>query len=330
VTGVSSGVRRLGRAAAVAACTGLAAACTSAAGPGTDEKTIRLSFSGSRNFGDLPSFVAHARLRAEGYTILETFYSGADLAIDALARGDADIGVGSITGAWAAAARGADVRSVMEHVANPHRLVAVPAIAECAGLDGRRLALNGEAAVSTDLLRVYLAQACPDARPAVLHIQSVENRAAALLAGTIDAATIELGVLGWLEEQAPGRFRVVENFAARWPSIKTTGVQVNARFAAARPEVVLAYIRARLAANRDMSANPDLVVAEATRVLGPSARWPRVARAYLDAGAWAADGGLTITDVERTLAFFENDTLRRARPHDVSDLSFLEAALASK
>jgi NitT/TauT family transport system substrate-binding protein len=304
-------------------------ACAWPADDETRHRTIRVAFAGTPDFGDLPGVLAHERLRAEGYAVEETYYNGTDIAIDALARGAADFGGGSITGAWTAAVQGRPLRTVMEQVANPHRLVVVRSVEACRALGQRRLAVNGEAAVGTDLIRIYLAEECPGVKPAVLYINGSDSRAAALLAGTIDAAAIDLGILHWLEEQAPGRFKVLVDFAHRWPSIKTTGVQVNTDFAAAHRDVVVDYLRARLSAVRDLTSSPDLLAAQAARVFGPAERWPRVARTYIEEHSWAADGGLTETDVERTLAFFANDTLRRASPRDVSDLSFLREALSS-
>ena len=91
----------------------------------------------------------------------------------------------------------------------------------------------------------------------------------------------------------------------------------------------MTYLRARLTANRDLMTNPDLLVAEAVRVFGPSDRWPTVARAYIEAGAWAADGGLSEPDVERTLAFLAGQLKKELSPGDVADLRFLEEARAS-
>jgi hypothetical protein len=55
-----------------------------------------------------------------------------------------------------------------------------------------------------------------------------------------------------------------------------------------------------------------------------------VARAYIDAGAWAADGGLTEADVVRTLNFFASPSTARLSSRDVADLRFLDEALTSR
>jgi ABC-type nitrate/sulfonate/bicarbonate transport system substrate-binding protein len=210
-----------------------------------------------------------------------------------------------------------------------HRLAVVREIERCADLDGRRVALQGENAAGTVLLRAYLAEACPDVRVDAIFVQGSANRAAAFLAGGIDGAALEVDAWDWLEEQAPGRFRLLADFAARWPSVKTMGVQINRDFAAAHPDLVVAYLRARLTAHRALLSDVEGLADEAARVLGPSDRWTRVALAFVAAGAWAPDGGLREEDVVRTLAFSPNETLRRMSPDDVVDLRFLREALAA-
>jgi ABC-type nitrate/sulfonate/bicarbonate transport system substrate-binding protein len=273
--------------------------------------------------------MAHEQLRAGGQVIEEITYGDSDLAVEALARGDADFGNGALSVAWTAAARGAPVRTVMEYTANLHRLVAVRGIRACGDLDGRRVALQGQNAAGTVLLRAYLAEECPGVQVDAIFVQGSGNRAAAFLAGGIDAAALELDAWDWLDERAPGRFHVLADFAARWPSVKTMGVQTNADFAARRPDLVTAYIGARLAAHREALGDVDRLAREAGRVLGPSDRWVPVARTFVGARAWAPDGGLREEDVAGTLAFFSNDTLRQASPDQVADLSFLRTALAA-
>jgi ABC-type nitrate/sulfonate/bicarbonate transport system substrate-binding protein len=284
---------------------------------------------GTASFGDLPMKLAHARLNAQGYQVEETPYVASDLIVQAVAGGSADFGNGAITAAWTAVARGARIRTVMEHVANPHRFVVAQGVSACAELEGRRLALHGEGGVVNTLVRAFLAEECPDVTLSPVYMEDSSSRAAALLTGQLDAAPIDLNLLHWLEEQAPGRFHVMSDFAARWPSIKTIGVQVNSDFAATNREVVIEYIRARLTANRDLASDAGLLAAEAERHLGPSPRWARVARAYVEVHAWAPDGGLTQADVVRTLAFFSTGALTGLSAESVADLTFLEEALGS-
>jgi ABC-type nitrate/sulfonate/bicarbonate transport system substrate-binding protein len=296
----------------------------------TARPLIRVAYSGQPDIDDVPSLLAHTALEAEGYAVEETFFALSELGVEAVVRGNVEFAVGSVRSFWAAAGRGARVRTVMEHVANVHRLVVDSRITTCAGLDGGRVAIQSEAAAGTVLARAYFAEECPDVRPQTLSVPHSENRAAALLSGNLDAAVLELSLFLWLDQQAPGRFRVLEDFAARWPLIKVTGVHVNTDFAAAHPEAVRDYVRARVLANRAVLADSSLLVAEATRVIGVSAAWPEIARTYVRMTAWPSTGGLTEADVERSLAFLKRPGGLKAdlMPATVSDLSFLGAVLA--
>jgi NitT/TauT family transport system substrate-binding protein len=310
-------------------CCGLVAACLLSActpsGPGAGLHAVRVGYSGEADFGDLPSLVAHRRLRAEGLVLEVTHFSAPDLAIEAASRGSADIVHGTMIGAWAAAARGARIRTVADHLANPYRLVVRSAITTCADLGGRRLAFAGDSAVSTTFVRGFLAEACPDTDPIMLLVQESSARAAALMAGGVDAAALDLNTLLWIAEHAPGRFHVLSNFAQRWPGIKTTGVHVNIDFADRDPELLEEYLGALLEAALDLQGNRGLLIAEAARSLGTGQDWAAVADAYRDEGTWADDEGLTRADVVRTLAFFKTyGGLEPVSPEAVIHPGFLD------
>jgi ABC-type nitrate/sulfonate/bicarbonate transport system substrate-binding protein len=293
-------------------------------------RLIRVGYSGEADFGDLPSLVAHERLRSQGYQVEATFFSAPDIAVEAAARGSVDVIHASIIGAWTAIGRGARIRTVMSHLANPYRLVVAPGLSSCADLDGRRLALTTDAGVSTHLVTAFIDEECPSARPEVLLITESTSRAAAFLAGSVDASALDLSSLHWLQQRAPGRFKVLSDFSTRWPGIRTTGVHVNTAWAAERPEVVREYLRAMVAANRSVMADPGLLVSAARDHLSQSEDWTTVARWYLDAHVWLEQGGLTRADVERTLDFFKaySHLDQQLAVDAVADVSFLERALA--
>jgi ABC-type nitrate/sulfonate/bicarbonate transport system substrate-binding protein len=321
-------VRRIAWAAAAVAAAAIWSAACSRGRPAPT--VIRVGYSGEADFSDLPSFLAQARLRAQGFQIESTFFSGTSVAVAEVSRGTVDIMNGSTIGVWMAISRGAAVRTVMNHTADPYRFVAGRGIEACAALDGRRVGLATDSSVSTHLVRAYLTDECPSASPEVLTIGESSNRVAAFLAGGIDAAGLELSSWLWLQKQAPGRYVLLSDFSKRWPAIKTTGVHVNTAFARAHRDLVEQYVRAVLAVNRDVLADPGLLVAAANEHMGRSEDWTATARAYIDAAAWSPRGGLTRQDVESTLAFFKAHS--RLETHltadDVADLGFLDKALA--
>lgn len=315
---------------AVAAATAWTACARSAPGPAP--QVIKVGYAGEADFIDLPSLVAHDRLRARGYTVETTFFSASDVAVQAVSRGWADVIHGSMISAWTAVGRGARLRTVMDHVTDPYRLIAGPGVSRCADLHERRLAVPGESAVSNHLVHAFIAQECPSAKPDIMLLGESSSQSAALLAGSIDAVAIELSSWLWLQKQAPGRFTVLSDFSARWPTIKTTGVHVNVDFAAQRGDVVRDYLRALVDANRDVKADPGLLVSAANAHMGRSEDWPAAARAYFDAGVWPEPGAFTRAAVDDTLSFFK--TYSRLDPRltadAVADVRFLEAILARR
>jgi ABC-type nitrate/sulfonate/bicarbonate transport system substrate-binding protein len=305
-------------------------ACREATPATTEGRVIRVGYSGEADFSDLPSLMAHVRLRERGYRVEPTFFSASDVAVQAVSGGSADIIHGSMISAWTAVSRGARLVTVMDHVANPYRLVAAPGISECRDLTGRRLAVPAESAVSTHLVRAFLRDDCPDAKPEIMLLTESSSRAAAFLNGGVEAGALELSSLLWLQAQAPGRFSVLSDFSTRWPSIKTTGVHANADFARREPDAVREYLRALFDANRAVMADPELLVSAAQERMGRSEDWHQAATAYVEAQAWPQNGGLTRADVDATLAFFKTYSRldQRLTRDAVADLRFLEALLA--
>jgi ABC-type nitrate/sulfonate/bicarbonate transport system substrate-binding protein len=312
--------------ALVAAAATVSTACRPAAS--SAPRILRVGYAGEADFADLPSLIAQARLRARGYDVQATFFNASDVTIEAVARGSVDVVHASMMAAWSSIGRGADLKTVMNHVADPYRLIAAGGIATCGDLAGRRLALSSEAAVSTRLVNAWLADECPSATPEFLFVNESSNRALAFLAGGIDAAALELSSVLWLQAQAPARFSMLTDFSTHWPNIKTTGTHVNAQFARLHGDIVQEYVRALLDANRDALADPSLLVSAAAEYMGRHEDWAATARAYIDGHAWPIDGGLTRDDVRETLAFFQTRSHLDSKltVDAVADLHFLERA----
>ena len=110
---------------------------------------------------DIPSLMAHELLAEQGYTVTPTFYAQAELAVAALARGDADFSVGAGRTIWQAVSQGADLITIMEHAANGWLALSVPEIATCRDLEGRRYAHHSEGGVSKAMSDAYILENCP-------------------------------------------------------------------------------------------------------------------------------------------------------------------------
>lgn len=264
---------------------------------------LRVAYTSAANVGDLPSLIAHRALERQGYQVNAIFFAQAELAIEALARGDADLANGGTRSFWAAVAKGADLVLVMEHAEPGYEIATRGDIRDCADLTGRTLALSSPGALPTVLGEAYL-QRCQDATPVVLGIPHSGDRLAALAAGAVDAAVLQRSDVTRLEQREPGRFRVLARFDDEFPGLRFEGLFVNGRFARANRPAVVDYARARILANRQALDDPAPLFEEARR-------WPTVGTldAAIVAGevhapAWARDGGLQPGSVAATLDFF--------------------------
>ncbi len=299
-----------------------------AAGPRTTGPVIRVAYAGAMDFDDVPSVIAHEQLRARGYRIDVVVFSQTEQAAEALSRGDVDVAHGALRTFWAARAKGANVVTLMEHVGDVHTFVTRSEIAGCESLRGRTVGIQGPGAGGTALLDTFLAESCPDASVGKIAIARSSNRAAALLSGGLDAAVLELNQWIWLDAQAPGRFRLAQEFGRRWPNVRTSGVHANRRFVESYPVIVQVYLGARIEANRLALSDSAVLVTEANRTVGASSIWPRSAAAYVSSQLWSPDGGLSTGSVAESLQFLQRhgQLAPNVGADDLVDLSHLEQA----
>jgi ABC-type nitrate/sulfonate/bicarbonate transport system substrate-binding protein len=194
-------------------------------------------------------------------------------------------------------------------------------------LPNRTLALSSSGALPTAIGRAFLNE-CPGARPQELTMPHSGDRLSALLTGSVDAAVLQRADVARLENEAPGRYRVL-GAPASLAHLDLEGVFVSRRLLAERRELAVAYVRERVFANRRVLDDPRLLYEEA-------ARWPnmgrlddRVVAGEVGAPAWARDGGLSEASLEATIAFFvDTDSLPPSiEPRTSADLSLLADAL---
>jgi len=132
---------------------------------------IRIAYSSQADVGDLPTLMALELLAGQGYAVLPTNYAQNTISIAALAEGDADVALGSMSAHWAAVSQGAPLVTVMEQVTNLWQIYAVLDVQECADLDGRPFAISGESASNYQMTVAYIQEHCPGAEPEIVIIQ---------------------------------------------------------------------------------------------------------------------------------------------------------------
>jgi NitT/TauT family transport system substrate-binding protein len=296
------------------------------------DRRIRVTGGETPNFADLPTLVAQRRLAAAGYTIEQVGFAQAELALEAMARGAADVSFGAIATYWAAAMRGAPVVTVMEQARTRHMIVARAPIRTCADLHGRTVAVNSLGAAGGNLFKAYIAEECPGTAAQMLVMPRPANRSAALLAGGIDAAMVLREHALQLAARSAGGIVAIEDFARRWPLVATVGMYVNRDFARQNPQAVEDFMRAQLDAIREIGADPVKLAEAARRELGDSDDVTALADAFVRAEAWDPTGGLTPEIVNATVRFLV-DTGSVTGPLDparVVDRSYLDRIRANE
>lgn len=279
---------------------------------------------------DVPLLIALDDLAAQGYTIEKTYLASSALIADALGRGDADIGLLNNQTMWIAVTKGAPVRTIAGFTASTTVLAARAEIRTCRDLDGKRFAVAATRGLSPELLNLYLRQHCPGVAPRFLVIPESAGRAAALLAGEIDAEVVAREELLKLQLEAPGKFHEIMSYASTFPAVQVEGLHVRRQWAEENPERVKDFLRALLRAHRMVAATPQFLYDEAVKRLSLE---PAVARAvgeaHLRMGIWNANGGLTSENIQNTIAFLTRIAALppATKVTDVADLFYLNAVL---
>jgi ABC-type nitrate/sulfonate/bicarbonate transport system substrate-binding protein len=279
---------------------------------------------------DVPLLMALDALEAQGYTVEKTYLSGGTLIAEALARGDADIGLLNNQTMWMAITKGAPVRTIAQFTASTSVLAAKHAITSCRELDGRRVGVATMRGLSPAVFDAYLKQNCAGVTPQFLVILESAGRAAALLAGEIDATILPGEELLKLQREAPGQFHDLMSYAQEFPKVQIDGLHARRQWMQQNPKMVKEFLRALLRAYRQVAANPQLLFDESVKRLAlDPATAKAVGEAHLRAGIWNANGGLTSENVQYTIDFLTNIAALPSglKVEDVADLSYLNAVL---
>ncbi|HEX2283007.1 MAG TPA: ABC transporter substrate-binding protein, partial [Thermomicrobiales bacterium] len=226
---------------------------------------------------------------------------------------------------------GAPIKLLVEQAANEWSIVVTNDIQTCADLDGKRLAIHSEGSISGAMVRAYIASECPEAEPEFLIVPGSENRAAALLAGEIDATPAELADKVILVGENPDRFRVLANFAEDLPNLITSVYSTNTELGEDDQAIVRAFLRELLTVHRNVASDPSILGAAAVEYLDSDpAEAATAAEAYLAIDAFALDGGLDPDSVQYTLEFLEGaEQLEPGlTPQDAAAFDILESVLA--
>jgi ABC-type nitrate/sulfonate/bicarbonate transport system substrate-binding protein len=291
---------------------------------------LRIIESGPADVKSVPFLMAIDAMRRDGYDVEVVTVQRFDLVPDLLIRGDGEIGRLSTQAAWTAIAKGAALRSIVE-ANGAWEVVARHDVASCRDLDGQGTALSSARSVNAAMLHKFVADHCPGTQPELVVISNSSSRLAALMAGQVAAAQLELQEVAQLERDAPGRFHSLVQPSKEFPQLVTFTYTARPDWARQNPAVVKAFIRAFLAAQRSVIDNAERAVEEAAARVSIEAGLARaIATTYRTRAVWHANGGLTPERVRSTLDFLAGEQYVPAglSADGVADLSYLNGVLA--
>jgi NitT/TauT family transport system substrate-binding protein len=318
----------------------LATACTqpapagqgSAKPPAASEKkpSIKVAYGSGYGFTDLPSLIAQERLRTAGYEVTDVTLNGPELAIEAIAKGEAQLGGGASFPQLQAMQKGAEIKIIADRGANEWVVVSTPDLRQCADLSNKRVGVHSAGSVSTAMLKAWLASTCPQATPQILIIAGSDNRAAALIAGQLDASPLELADAINLDAKAAGKFHRLTDFSTGLPDLDTGTRLANSEFLKSNRPAVVDFTRELIRTNREINSNPN-ILKEATQRYIPELmpNVDAVIAGYQAIKAFDPNGGLTRRRMEYTIDFFvKAGSLEEGLTADqVADYSIIEDAL---
>jgi NitT/TauT family transport system substrate-binding protein len=279
---------------------------------------------------DIPALMALDSLKEQGYTVQVVTLASADLINEALIRGDIEVGSASTSFAISAIAKGADLRMIVGRANMTFNLITQSRILTCRDLTGKALSFSSRQAVGYIMYDAYLKQHCAGVAPQIVLTSESQNRVAALTANQVDGAYLELEDWVTLQRRAPGKFHILLDFAKEFPQVQYTALSIRREWAKQNPETVKDYVLALLTAERTVMSVPGALQDGIVKYLSrDSAQAQELAAAYISAGAWDVNGGLTRDNLGTTLEFLASSGLvpQDTKVDNVADLSYLNAVL---
>lgn len=259
----------------------------------------------SEDFIALVPTAAWDILEEEGIHVEQRFLEEAPTAIQAIAQGEAQIGtnLGVNVGVPAVEA-GVNIVDVVATQRPTWALAVTPDIKSMDDLEGKRLAVHGEAsftrAVSNYFADLY------DFEYEELIIPGSEVRAEALAQGQIDASVIDLPDIVQLQATYPGSFEVLTTIGEEFPDLIEQDLWLNREWAEANPELATRIVQAIVEAMRRLSEDSEYAVSLATELLPDMDEQvlQDLVAEYSERELWPQDGLLTRERALETLEFF--------------------------
>jgi NitT/TauT family transport system substrate-binding protein len=270
-------------------------------------------------------------LNEDGWKIETPELSAGELQLQGVASGEFQMSSGSGPGVLLTVQQGAPIKVIVTRIKNEWTLYSKSEIADCAALNGVKLAIHSEGSPATFMTRDWIKATCPGTEPEYIILPGSENRYAALIAGEIDASPIELPDAIALEAEGGDKFKRQTSFAETMPDLLLSPVYVNSTWAQANPNTVTLFVKALLEEHKRFNEDPAYFKATVLETLDGvnEETIDEAIAAYVDLGMYDVTGGLTPEQQKFTIDFITTagGVQPGLTPEQVFDRSYLDRAL---
>jgi NitT/TauT family transport system substrate-binding protein len=311
---------------------GVIAAVVGCSTPGpSGAKTFKFAFPGPFGVGEVTLLAAIDDLKTQGYTIDTPQVNDPNLIAQGVSEGQFQFTEGDTVAALKAIQAGGKLKVVGEQVGDLWQIVTISSIKSCADLSGHSVGVFAVGSFNDVSVQAYIAQNCSGTEVNMLALGDSTARAAAMLAGQLDASPLEVGDAVPLLLQGADKFHVLTNFAETLPGLRPSAIVANSEFLAANEGTARALLTALIKQNRkavDDAAYLKTLILKYVPAIDQSTLDDVIA-AFKAAKLFDVNGGVTEDNLNYTVQFFVGSGALQPglKISDVADLSAMNAAL---
>lgn len=309
---------------------------TEGAGDGgaADAVSLVAMHGSSPDFIVLPALAGWDVCEERGIQVEQRYAEEASTAIQGMSQGTVQIGtnIGVNVGVPAAVA-GAEIVDVIVTQRPTWALAVLPEIDSFQDLDGKRLAVHGEASFTRAVADWYAENEGFDYEQLI--IPGSEVRAEALAQGEIDATVIDLPDVIQLSQVYPGEFEVLVTIGETFEDLVEQDIWFDENWVAENRDTAVEVVTCVLEGLRRLATDAEYALQLATETLPevPESVLEETVAAYQEREIWPADGLLTEERAQETLDFFFSVGEIDVDPAELDinqffDFSLLQDALA--
>jgi ABC-type nitrate/sulfonate/bicarbonate transport system substrate-binding protein len=273
------------------------------------QKKIRFAYPSSADMGDIPSLLAWEQLKKQGIEVIPTFFPKTDLAVQAVAAGEADMGSAAGIAVVKAVESGMNLRIIGEQVRNEWQLVTPVSFKDPKKLDGKRVGYHAPITVTEALVK-WMANYYK-ITPNWMIIPGSDVRAEALMRGQLDATPAEIADVLHILQAKPGQFHVLISYAKVFPQLIGSMYFAREDYVQKNTALVETVLEAILKVHRAAEERSSLIKENALRLL-PETKPELVdatAATYKELRIWDINGGAGKDRGEASIKFFEESGL---------------------